>query len=326
MLNIKLTSKLTGLIIAGALLSSLTFTSCKKSSGGTDSGNSQTSMGVTDGAIDDPNVSGVFVTITDIRLDGQSVQGFTKTTVNIASLQNGNVQTIGNFNLKGKTYSTVTFVLDYGHDASGNAPGVYVVTTDNVKHALTSSSNSITISKNFTLYDSAHNAIVADFDLRKMIVHPTTGDTASFNLVTTAELQNSIRVINQNTSAAISGTFTKTVDSSDAVIAYLYKRGTFTIAEAEGQGASHVQFANAVTSSVVGQDGSYKFAFVDSGSYEIHFANYREFNHNGRLKLVALYTAAINNVEQDILNFLVELKAILTSINITASAEVSVND
>jgi len=323
MLKIKLTNKLTGLIIAGALLSSLTFTSCKKSDG-TDSGNSQTSMGVTDAAIDDPTVSGVFVTITDIKLDGQSVQGFTKTTVNIAAFQNGNIQSIGNFRLQGKSYSTVTFVLDYNNDASGNAPGVYVVTTDNVKHAITSSSNSITITKNFTLYDSTSNAIVADFDLRKMIVHPTTGDTTSFNLVTSAELQNSIRVINQNTSATISGTFTKTADSTDAVIAYLYKKGTFTAAETQGQGASNIQFANAVTSTVVGQDGSYKFAF--SGSYEIHFANYREFNHNGRLKLVALYTAAINNVAQDILNFLIDLKAIITGVNITASAEVSVTD
>jgi hypothetical protein len=326
MLKMKLANRLTSLIIAGALLSSLTFTSCKKDDSGTDSGNAQTSMGVTDAAIDDPNVSGVFVTITDVKLDGQSVQGFTKTTIDINSLRNGSIKSIGNFNLQGKNYGSVTFVLDYGHDASGNAPGVYVLTTDNTKHALTSSNTSITATKNFTLSDTAHNAIVADFDLRKMIIHPTTGDTASYTLVTDAELQNSIRIVNQNTSATISGTFTRTADSSDAVIAYLYKKGTYSIAETQGQGSSNIQFSHSVTSTIVGQDGSYKFSYLDSGSYEIHFANYRDVYHNGRLKLVAIYTAAINNIQQDILNFLIQLRAIITGIDITASAEVTVND
>lgn len=324
MLKIKLTNKLTGLIIAGALLSSLTFTSCKKDDNGTDSGNAQTSMGVTDAAIDDPTVSGVFVTITDVKLDGQSVSGFTKTTVNLAAFRNGSINTIGNFKLKGKTYSTVTFVLDYDHDASGNAPGAYVMTTDNVKHPLQNSSSSITITKTFTLSDTTGNAIVADFDLRKMIVHPATGDTTTFTLVTSAELQNSVRIVNQNTCATISGIFTKTSDSSDAVVAYIYKKGTFSLSETQGQGASNIQFVNAVTSTTVGADGSYKFSFIDSGNYEIHFANYRDINHTGRLKLFAIYTA--NSIAQDILNLLLDIRAFLTGINITATTEVTVND
>src|ERR1700744_5355493 len=198
MLKISITNKLAGFLIAGALFS-LTFTSCKKDNGsGTDTGNAQTGMGVTDASIDDSSVSGAFVTITDIKLDGQSVQGFNKTTINLLDYKNGNVKSIGNFSLQGKNYSSVTFVLDYDHDASGNTPGAYVLTSDTVKHALSSSSSSITVTKNFSLYDTASNSIVADFDLRKMIVHPSTGDTTSYVLVTAAELQKSIRVINAN--------------------------------------------------------------------------------------------------------------------------------
>ena len=57
--------------------------SCQKDSNDTGSGTANTTIKVTDGAIDDASVTGAFVTITDIKLDGQSVQGFTKTTIDL---------------------------------------------------------------------------------------------------------------------------------------------------------------------------------------------------------------------------------------------------
>ncbi len=323
MLKIKLTNRLTSIIIAGALLSSLSLISCKKSSSNSqNSGNAKTSMGTTDGAIDDASVSGVFVTIADIKLDGQSIKGFNKTTVDLAAFKNGNVRNIGNFSLQGKSYSTITFVLDYTKDSSGVAPGAYVLTTDNVKHALTSSVNTITVAKNFTLKDTAAlNALVADFDLRKMITHPLTGDTASFTLVTAAELQNSVRLVDATESANISGTFTNTVYASDTVIAYIYKAGTYSAAELQGQGASGIKFANAVTSSVV-TAGTYKLSYLDSGIYEIHFASYNDVNHDGKLVLQGMFTSSATAL--DILSLVVNAKSNAT-VNVTASADVSVN-
>jgi hypothetical protein len=321
MLKIRTTIKITGFITA-ALLFSLALTSCKKSSGSSqNSGNAQTSMGTTDAAVDDGSVSGVFVTISDIQLDGQSIKGFNETTINLAAFQNGNVRSIGNFNLQGQSYSSITFVLDYTKDSSGVAPGAYVLTTDNVKHALTSTTNTITIAKNFILKDTSLNAIVADFDLRKMIIHPSTGGTASFALVTGAELQNDVRFVDATQSANISGTFTNTIYAADTVIAYVYKAGTYTSAETQGQGASNIQFANAITSSIV-TAGTYNLSFLDSGTYEIHFASYNDVNHNGQLVLQGTYTSTATAF--NILSLVLNAKE-NASVNVTATADVSVN-
>jgi hypothetical protein len=322
MFKINTTNKITG-FIAAALLFSSVLTSCKKSdSNSQNSGNAKTSMGTTDAAIDDASVSGVFVTIADIKLDGQSIKGFNETTINLAAFKNGSVRNIGNFSLQGKSYSNITFVLDYSKDSSGVAPGAYVLTTDNVKHALTSSSNTITISKSFILKDTAQNAIVADFDLRKMLVHPTTGDTASYSFVTSAELQNSVRFVDANQSANISGTFTNTIYTSDTVVAYIYKAGTYTSSEMQEQGASHVRFANAVTSSVVGAAGAYKLSFLDSGNYEIHFASYNDVNHNGKLVLQGLFTSTATGA--DVLSLVLGAKANM-NVDVTATANVSID-
>ncbi len=218
-------SKLTG-IICLTLLFSMSLISCKKDDDN-NSGNASTEFRITDSPIDDASVSGAFVTITDIKLDGVSLQGFTKTTVDIAAYQNGSTKTLGNFNLEGKTYNTVTFVLDYNTDASGNAPGSYILTTGGAKHKLESSSNVITVTKNITLQSGTSNTVTADFDLRKMIVHQSGSASDQFDFATTAELQSAVRVVTNN-SATISGTLTDAVSGSAKVVAYAYKQGLLT--------------------------------------------------------------------------------------------------
>jgi hypothetical protein len=309
--------KLTG-FIGAVLLFTLTFTACKKSSNdANNSGDAHTSMGATDATIDDASVNGVFVTIADIKLDGQSIQGFNKTTINLAAFKNGNIKNIGNYNLAGRSYSTLTFVLDYNKDSSGNAPGAYVLTTDNVKHALTSNTNNITIAKNFTLQTVDSNAIVVDFDLRKMIIHPATGDTTSFAFVTGSELQNAVRFVNARQSSVISGLFNNTIYVADTVIAYVYKQGAYSSTELQGQGASNIQFANAVTSSIVAADGSYKLSFLDSGNYEIHFVSYKDLNHNGKLSLQGTFTSSATGI--NVLGFTIGSNTTIT-LNATATS------
>src|SRR5258705_7584398 len=185
--------------------------SCQKdSSDNSGSGTASTAIKVTDGAIDDVSVTGAFVTITDIKLDGQSVQGFSKTTIDLNAYQNGATQTLGNFNLQGRTYSSITFVLDFDMDANGVAPGCYVL-AGAVKHKLQSTANSITINKSFTLQGGASNSIVADFDLRKMIIHQAGGASDHFDFATAAELASPVRIVAENNTGTISGTVTDAV-------------------------------------------------------------------------------------------------------------------
>jgi hypothetical protein len=278
-----------------------------------------TTFKVTDAPFDDASVTAAYVTIADIKLDGQSVSGFTKTTVNVAALQNGTTSTIGTFNLGAKNYSNVTFVLDFDTDASGSAPGSYVVTTGNVKHKLQSTSNSITVAKNFALQAGASNSIVADFDLRKMIVAQTGNPADKYDFATAAELQSDVRILVESNTGTLSGTLTDNISASGKVVAYVYKKGTFNrTTELQGQGASNVTFSNAVSSSLVGPGGNYQVHFLENGAYEVHFASYKDTNADGMYELMGTLVV-LGGGSIDLLNLNVTANASLTA-NATATA------
>jgi hypothetical protein len=309
------------LVVPAALLFALSLNSCKKDDNNTNpgSGSAATTIKVTDAASDDANVSGAFVTISEIKVDGQTVQGFTKTTVDLAAYQNGNTKTLGTFNLQGKTYSNLTFVLDFDADANGNAPGCYVLTTGNVKHKLTTTSNIITVTKNYTLQSNASNSIVADFDLRKMIVAQTGNPADQYDFATSAELQNDVRVVAEANASKISGTLNDNISGSAKVVAYAYKKGTYNRStEMQGQGTSNVQFKNAVSSTLVGSGGAYQFNFLENGEYEVHFASYKDTNADGKFELQGTLVVVAGG-GLNILNLLLNANATVT-LNVTATA------
>lgn len=273
--------------LAVVVLSGLiVFTGCKKDKDDSGSGTAHTEFKVTDAPIDDASVTGAFVTIADIKLDGQSIQGFTKTTVDLHAYQNGATKSIGSFNLEGKTYNSITFVLDYDMDASGAAPGSYVVTTGGTKHKLQSTASAITVTKDISLQSNANNSIVADFDLRKMIIEQSGSVSDKYDFATAAELQSSIRVVAESSTGAISGTLTDNISGSGKVVAYAYKKGTFNRTnEMQAQGASGIYFMNAVSSSVVSGSGVYQLHFLETGEYEVQFASYKDTNSDGVYEL-----------------------------------------
>ena len=304
-----------------ALLILLTFASCKKdnpANGGSGSGYASTAIGVTDAPIDDASVTGAFVTISDIQLDGQSVQGFSKTTVDLNAYQNGSVRSLGNFNLQGKTYSSITFVLDFDMDATGNSPGCYVVSNGGVKNKLQTTSNIITVSKSFQLTNGVSSSLVADFNLRKMIIHQTGGGADHYDFVTAAEMSGAVHLVFENASGTISGTLTDNVSGSAKVIAYAYKKGTFNRAtEVQGQGASNIEFKNAVSSALVNGSGNYQLHFLESGDFEVHFASYKDLHGDGQYELVGTLIV-IGAGTIDLLNLTVSANATLT-VNATAT-------
>ena len=324
MKKLLLQPRLTG-IIASALLFLFSFTSCKKDTSdisqggsGSGSGSAPTTFKITDAPIDDASVTGAFVTISDIKLDGQSVQGFTKTTVDLMAFQNGNTKTLGTFNLAGKTYSSITFVLDFNTDASGNAPGSYVVSNGGIKSQLQSTSNTITVSNNILLQNGTSSSLVADFNLRKLVIHQSGGGTDHYDFVTAGELSGAVRVVAENSSSTISGTLTDNISGSAKVVAYAYKKGTYNQAtETSGQGASNIEFKNAVSSALVDGSGNYQLHFLESGDYEIHFASYKDTNADGMYKLQGTLIV-VGGLSIDLLNLTLTANTTLT-VNATAT-------
>ena len=237
-----------------------------------------TTFKITDAPIDNANVEAVFVTVSDIKVDGISLEGFNKTTFDLAALVNGQTKTLGNLKLEAGSYSNIELELDYAMDAAGNAPGCYVELVNGEKDQIEATSDKINITDTYEIFASNTNEIIIDFDLRKTIKENQGSVSSNFDFVTMAELSAGIRTVNKEATGMISGTANDTQNTSDKIIVYAYEKGTFDAeVETKGKGDSNVTFANAVTSSEVsGLSNEYSLNFLDEGEYELVFASYSE--------------------------------------------------
>jgi len=237
-----------------------------------------TTFKITDAPIDNANVEGVFVTLADVKVDGKSLEGFSKTTVNLAALVNGQTATLGNLDLAARSYSNIELVLDYETDAEGNSPGCYVAMANGAKDQLTAEANKISVSDAFEVLAKTSNEVILDFDLRKTIKEEQGTLESDFEFVSMSELSAGIRTVNEESTGQISGTANDAENTSDRIVVYAYEKGTFNAeTETNGQGESNVTFKNAVTSSVVNStSGSYTLSFLEEGEYELVFASYNK--------------------------------------------------
>lgn len=301
-----------------ALVTMLVMMSCSKTDDSITDGKSyNTSFEVTDAPIDKAEVEAVFVTITNVSVDGKSLEGFSATTINLAALVNGKTEAMGNLDLQAKSYSSIVFELDFDKDVNGDVPGCYVEMANGEKDALVASSNKITINDKFEVLANTTNAIVVDFDLRKTIKEEKDGLSSDYNFVTMSELSAGIRTVNAELTGKISGSVNDVNNTSDKIIVYAYEKGTFNAdVETKGKGESGVTFANAVTSAEVKSlNGSYNLDFLEEGEYELIFASYKEDEGSG------FYFNALLNVES---TTGINLGAITVSSAIQISANVTV--
>lgn len=270
----------------------------------------ETTFKITDAPIDNANVEAVVVTITDVKVDGNSLEGFSATTVDLSALVNGQTETLGKLDLGAKSYSNLELVLDYDTDVNGNAPGCYVEMVNGEKDKLEASSKTIQVNDAFEVFADAQNNVVVDFDLRKSIVE----NEGDFKFVTMGELSSALRVVNEETTGEIEGTVQDAESGSDKIIVYAYKKGTFNAeTETNGSGTSNVTFANAVTSAEVsGINNSYSLNFLEEGEYELIFAGYEE-DTNGELEFNALLEVeSVTDID-------------LGALNVTSALQLNVN-
>ncbi len=253
------------------------FPACNKSN--EPIGKGEAEFQITDAPSDDPSIKGVFVTVADVKVDGKSVSGFTKQTIDLKAYQEGNTKVLGTAQLDAKAYSTVTLVLDADADANGNSPGCYVLTTDDSKYKLRSSGTiEVMISKSWNVSANSKSTIIMDFDLRKAV--RTMSDPAvRYNFVSNDNLQLAIRLMSHDRVGTINGSYSEqTSINADKIIVYVYKKGSFNATtETQAQGDDGIFFENAMTSDEVKAglvSKTFTLAFLESGDYELHFAAY----------------------------------------------------
>jgi len=297
--------KTKNLFTATILVLSITFLASCSNDDGASYGDekSQTNFYITDAPTDNANVKGVIVTVADVKVNGVSIEGFSKTTIDLMQYQNGMKKMLGNLELNTGTYSNITLVLDHQTDASGNAPGSYVLMTNGTVKAIQNSSNSIDINGAFEVLASSQNNVVLDFDIRKAIVESGSND---FKFVTASELSTSVRVVNEASAGEIKGTASDVQNTSDKIIVYAYAKGTFNAAKETSAQGSGVMFAKAANSSSVNSTtGSYELNFLSKGDYELHFVSYKDSNNDGKFEFNGLLDAStvtgidLNNISID---------------------------
>jgi len=266
---------LTSVLLLSTIMMALS--SCLKDDNNTDNASGRARIEITDAPIDDPNIKSVFITVADIKIDGKSWAGFTgKTSFDLLALQNGKTKLLGEGQLDDKTYTEIVLVLDTEVDSSGNNFGSYVEDISGVKRKLEGGTEFVVKAKgNFESKKDQTTDLVVDIDLRKAIMYKA-GSTTEFQFVTNAELYESVRLLDKANTGKISGNCSDGVSASDKIVAYAYKVGDYNQNERFPQGTSQVQFKNAVSSSAVGTDGSFSFAFLESGQYEVHFISYEQ--------------------------------------------------
>jgi hypothetical protein len=235
---------------------------------------------LTDAPADDANITAVFVTVASVDVDGEPISDFVgKQTIDLLSFQNGNTKALGSGQLEIGDYDRISLTLDFDADADGNSPGCYVLTDDNVKHPLTSTGEqALNLSGlSFSAIEGQEKTMVMDFDVRKAVKYQDSGDdTDQYDFVTTSEMESSIRVVDKSRTLSISGQIDNPLGTGgDYVVAYVYEKGDFNEeTETNPQGASGIEFKNAITSALVDASGNYELSFLEAGEYELYFVTY----------------------------------------------------
>ncbi|WP_158548366.1 DUF4382 domain-containing protein [Marixanthomonas ophiurae] len=267
-----------------------------------DAENYNTEVYITDAPIDNAEVDAVFITVADVQIDGQSLSGFEKTTIELSALTDGETQLLGDLDLEAKEYDDIDLILATDSDVNGDSPANYVVVDGSTKVALEAPNATINIDSDVDVAAQDTNQIVLDVDLRKAIV----ADEANggYNFSSESQLNSSVRVVNTISTGMISGTVTNETETQDGVmVAYVYELEDYTVAESE-ENTDGVRFANSVSSSVVAE-GTQDFTlhFLEADTYEVHFASYTDSNNDGMLAFEGMVdtevdgSIALDNIE-----------------------------
>ena len=296
-------SNLSGVATLALALPFLTY-SCKDDSATpAGEGNGDFRVEMTDAPVDDANVKAVFVTVADVKVDGESLQGYSQTTVEVSALTNGQTELLYAGELAAKSYQKIELVLEDGATAVNGGPGCYYVNQDNQKMALeVANDGMLTLQESdFRLTESGSVTSVIDFDLRKALVR-TEDATKPYAFAAGARLQNSLRMVEKGRTGTLAGTVKNESQTESEIVVYAYKQGTYAASEAEADRDDEL-FLNAVSSSKVNANNEYQLSFLEAGTYELIAVSYVDQDQDGELEMKGRFnTSVIGGIDLGLLS------------------------
>lgn len=261
------------LLVAGCLL--VFSEACRKD--GTSDANLRVAM--TDAPVDDPDVKSVFITVTEVRVDGQPVDGFQPVTFDILAYQEGALKILAEERIESGNYQSLTLVLDYSQGADGQTPGCWVEENDGTKHPLQSTSATLQVMGNYSVSADEKTTLVVDMDLRKAIRRESSG-MYNYQFVTHGSLQSSLKMTVQGQTGIIKGQCQNDVTTSDRILVFVYQKGTFNLL-LEKIALQGIAFPNAVASTAVQSSGQFEIHHLPPGDYEMVFIGCKDLNADG---------------------------------------------
>ena len=276
----KLTFRPYALCAAAALL----FAACEKDDGEVAGGGAEGRLRVemTDAPFDDAGVEGVFVTVAEVRIDGEVQPELSqRATFDLAAYSGGRTFTLGSDQaIRAGTMGDIEIVLDLQADANGQAPGCYVLRSDGTKDGLGfagASQISIAARPAVSVAAEGTTRLVADVDLRKAITRERAGETAA-TFGSETRLNAGTRFVQASATGEVRGEIKRAPNApaTERLVVYAYAEGTFTASEDDG-GA----YANAYASATVGADGTFTLAFLPEGDYELVAVDYADEDRDG---------------------------------------------
>lgn len=266
---------------------------------------------LTDAPVDGANVESLFLSVTRIELKSESgwktVKEFsTPLSIDILDYQNGDSFFVTEETLEAGTYTEARLILNAtqaGSSPKAN-PDCFLRFTDGTEQELFIPSGEQTgykVKGTFTLPPDGTVAVTLDFDARKSIV--SAGSSGKLLLKPT------VRLVANQEAALLEGNFAEH-NAYSKILVYAYEKGTFETSEAATPAEGEARFKNAISSTVVSDNGDFTLAFMSAGEYDLilaaHNTNGEFVDVIGKYENVTLSTGARLNLDIS-LSLLIEL-------------------
>jgi len=235
-------------------------------------------LSITDAAVDDPNIDGVWLTIAEVQynLSGgdsgwQSFGEFLgPPPINLLDYQNGLACLLGSMELESGRYEQIRFLLDIpdeGAKVPPVTPGCWVSFKDGSAQPLFVPSGLQSGYKavgSFLVPVNGEVKITADFDLHKALRLVANGKRYL--------LQPTIRLVVEDQAGAIAGAVENLLPDQRVKV-FAYADGDYVDTEDDLPLSGDTQFPNAVAGAALCQEEqSYRIAFLAPGVYDLAVA------------------------------------------------------
>lgn len=228
-------------------------------------------LSLTDAPIDQPSVTGVYVTIQGLEYHKQdnswaTFEEYESQKFNLLELTDGVTTLLGNFELSAGQYNQLRFTLDAPVRGEGTPsnPGCYLEFEGGEKAPLyipSAENAGFKLTGAFKVPSNGTVEMTADFDARKSVVKAATSGMYI--------LKPAVRLIANNEAGQITGSVSGLPTDGSKITIYAYEDGTYSSSEADDPEAEATRFPNAVTNDKVGKEGGYHLSYLAPVTYDL---------------------------------------------------------